>query len=67
MCAAQRAVRAGARSLCLGCAAMAGLEQEVARVTGVPVFEGVASAVRLAVAYLALMDAVPDRRRTSSS
>lgn len=50
--AARRAVAEGARSLCLGCAAMAGLEGEIREEVGVPVFECVASAVQLASVYL---------------
>lgn len=50
--AGRRAVESGARSLCLGCAAMAGLEDALTRELGVPVFEGVASAVHLARVYL---------------
>ena len=51
--AGERAVNQGARALCLGCAAMAGLEPEL-RALEVPVFEGVACAVRLASEYIAL-------------
>jgi allantoin racemase len=50
--AGQRAVADGARSVCLGCAAMAGLTEELSRALGVPVFEGVASAMLLAGIYL---------------
>jgi allantoin racemase len=52
--AAQAAIADGARALCLGCAAMAGLEDDLAQRFGVPVFEGVASAVQLALAYARL-------------
>lgn len=57
--AARRAVDAGARSLCLGCAAMAGLDRDVAASVQVPVFEGVASAAQLVTAYLLLRPSVP--------
>jgi allantoin racemase len=56
--AGQRAVSAGARSICLGCAAMSGLDQELGRRLDVPVFDGVASAVRLLATYFALKPAV---------
>jgi allantoin racemase len=50
--AGRRAVADGARSLCLGCAAMAGHADHLARALRVPVFEGVASAMLLAGIYL---------------
>ena len=57
--AGRRAVEAGARSLCLGCAAMGGLDRDLAGVLQVPVFEGVASAARLVTTYLVLRPSVP--------
>lgn len=54
LAAGSRAVRAGAQSLCLGCAAMAGLDVDLAQSLGVPIFEGVASAIRLLATYLDL-------------
>jgi allantoin racemase len=51
--AGRRAVADGARSLCLGCAAMAGHAEDLAHALRVPVFEGVASAMLLAGIYLA--------------
>jgi allantoin racemase len=52
--AARRAVADGARALCLGCAAMAGHSDGLARALNMPVFEGVASAMLLARIYAGL-------------
>ena len=43
-----------AEVICLGCGGMTGLEEKVAAATGVPVVDGVASAVKLAEALLGL-------------
>ena len=65
----RRAVEAGARSLCLGCAAMASFDQELRQTLNVPVFEGVASAMRLVNVYLHLQPstvAPPSRARNAA-
>ncbi|MET8813633.1 aspartate/glutamate racemase family protein [Streptomyces sp. NPDC004549] len=52
--AAERAVRAGAEVLVLGCAGMAGLRRELGDRLGLPVVDGVAAAVKLAESLVAL-------------
>lgn len=51
--ASRRALARGADVLCLGCAGMAGLQEEVGRRLGVPVIDGVSAAVALAEGLVA--------------
>ncbi|MGW0335107.1 aspartate/glutamate racemase family protein [Streptomyces sp. NPDC003011] len=54
LAAAERACRAGAEVLVLGCAGMTGLERTVGEKLGIPVVDGVAAAVKLAESLVAL-------------
>jgi allantoin racemase len=54
LAAAERARRAGAEVLVLGCAGMTGLERAVGERLGLPVVDGVAAAVKLAEALAGL-------------
>ncbi|MFJ1970633.1 aspartate/glutamate racemase family protein [Streptomyces sp. NPDC087903] len=54
LAAAERACRAGAEVLVLGCAGMTGLQRTVGEKLGLPVVDGVAAAVKLAESLVAL-------------
>ncbi|MFJ4923837.1 aspartate/glutamate racemase family protein [Streptomyces sp. NPDC088725] len=54
LAAAERAVRAGAEVLVLGCAGMTGLQRTLGDRLGMPVVDGVAAAVKLAESLVAL-------------
>ncbi|MFE9029928.1 aspartate/glutamate racemase family protein [Streptomyces iakyrus] len=54
LAAAERACAAGAEVLVLGCAGMTGLQRAVGEKLGLPVVDGVASAVKLAESLVAL-------------
>ncbi|MFB6845708.1 aspartate/glutamate racemase family protein [Streptomyces sp. NPDC056373] len=54
LAAAERACAAGAEVLVLGCAGMTGLQRVVGQKLGLPVVDGVAAAVRLAEALVAM-------------